>query len=71
MTIQMIQHADHMADSYMGDVRVVRRGRGWALAVRQADGGEWGFSAPGRKAEILMLAVAVLPFKYPGMYINS
>ena len=70
MTIQMIQHADHMADSYMGDVRVVRRHGKWAMAVR-GDGGEWGFSGTGRKAEIVKLAVMALPFKYPDMYINS
>jgi len=67
MTIQMIQHADHMADSFMGDVRVVRRSGKWAMAVR-SDGGDWHFTGTGPKAELLKLAVMALPFKYPTMY---
>jgi hypothetical protein len=70
MPIQMIQHADHMADSYMGDVRVVHRQGKWAMAVRSA-GGEWHFTGTGPKAELVKLAVMALPHKYPGMYINS
>ena len=70
MPIQMIQYANHMADSYMGDVCVVRRQGKWAMAVR-GDGGVWHHTGPGPKAEIVKLAVMALPHKYPGMYINS
>jgi len=70
MPIQMIQHADHMADSYAGDVRVVRHQGKWAMAVR-AEGGVWHLSGTGPKAEIVKLAVIALPHKYPGMYANS
>lgn len=63
-TINMIHHADHMADSYMGDVRVVRRSGKWAMAVRGA-GGIWDYSKTGTKAQIVKLATMVLPYKYP------
>lgn len=64
--ITLIQHADHMADSYMGDVRVVRRQGKWAMAVR-GDGGVWHYSGVGLKAEIVKLAVLAIPHKYPAL----
>ena len=65
--IQMIQHSDHMADSYMGDVRVVRRQGKWAMAVR-GDGGVWHYSGSGPKAMIVKLAVLTIPHKYPALF---
>lgn len=62
----LIQHSDHMADSYMGDVRVVRRKGAWAMAVRGA-GGVWSYSGTGLKAEIVKLATMALPYKYPSL----
>jgi len=66
-TITMIKHCDHVADSYMGDVRVVRRQGKWAMAVR-SDGGVWHYTGTGPKAELVKLAVMALPYKYPAMY---
>lgn len=68
--ITLIQHADHMADSFMGDVRVVRRGGKWAMAVR-SDGGVWDHSGVGPKAEIVKLAILALPHKYPSLFASA
>ena len=65
--ITMIQHGDHLADSCMGDVRVVRHHGQWAMAIRR-DGGEWYYSGIGPKAEIVKLAILSLRFKYPAMF---
>lgn len=65
--IVLLQHSDHMADSFMGDVRVVRRHGKWAMAVR-SDGGAWHYSGTGTKREITALATLALPHKYPAMF---
>lgn len=65
--ITMINHGDHLADSYMGDLRVVRRQGKWALAVR-SDGSEWNFSGVGPRDQIIKLAVLAIPHKYPSLF---
>lgn len=65
--ITLVQHADHLADSFMGDVRVVRRAGKWAMAVR-GDGGIWHHSGTGPKATIVKLATLAIPHKYPALF---
>jgi len=62
-TITLINHGDHLADSFAGDVRVVRRGRSWAIAVR-GDGSTWNYSGTGPKRAIVTLANLAIKHKY-------
>jgi hypothetical protein len=38
--IRMVEHSDHWADSFCGNIRIVKIGPLWHLTVR-GDGGQW------------------------------
>ncbi len=65
MNITLLNHGDHLADSFMGYLRVVRRKGKWSMAVRSA-GGIWHFSGTGSKKEITKLAYEAIPYMYKG-----
>jgi len=65
--ITLINYGEFMADSCLGDVRVVKYHGKWAKATR-GDGGVWRYSATGSKEEIVALAMLSLRHQYPTMF---